>query len=58
MISQREALIALLKPLETPAKAIQRLKVKPQMASYQARINKKKNVRKSELARMQQMEKL
>lgn len=40
--------MALLEPKETPSKAMQRLKPKPKQSSL-----KKKNVRKSELAKMQ-----
>ena len=47
MVKQRETIIALLKPKETAAKAMQRLKPKPRVAAL-----KKKNIRKSELLKM------
>ena len=48
MLEARAALIAILLPNETPSKAMQRLKPKPKQAV------KKKNIRKSELLKMQQ----
>ena len=51
MFAEREALIGMLLPGETAAKAMQRLRPKPRQSAL-----KKKNIRKSELAKLQQAE--